>query len=188
MIELKTPLKESEVKKLSVEEFVSLTGTIFTARDKAHEFLLKNPSKEFKTLLKDSVIFHCGPIAKKESSEWKILSAGPTTSSRMNSFTPELIKKYKIKAIIGKGGMDSSVLKACKENSCVYLHTFSGCGALLSEKIQVENVSKLKEFGSPEAIWQLKVTDFPALVSMDAKGNSLHETLLKETIRRKNKK
>lgn len=182
LIELNTPLKKSVVEKLSVGDFVLLNGIIFTARDKAHAFLLKDDSVFFKLLLKNAVIFHCGPVAIKQDNGWKIFSAGPTTSDRLNAFAPELIEKFELKAIVGKGGMNSVVLQACKKNSCVYLHSFSGCGALLAQCVEkVEKVFKLEEFGVAEAIWQLRVKNFPAIVSMDCNGNSLHEKVLNES-------
>lgn len=174
LIELNIPFDKKQAQALCVADFVSLNGTLFTARDRAHAFFLSDNSSEFKTLLNNSVIFHCGPIAKKEQTGWKILSAGPTTSNRLNPFTPKLIEKFGLRAIIGKGNMNSAVAEACKNHSCVFLHTFSGCGALLAQCIEkVENVFKLQQFGIPEAIWQLKVKNFPAIVSIDCNGNML---------------
>jgi len=185
MIKLKTPLKEEDVRKLKIGDKVELNGTIFTARDMAHKYFIENPS-EFKEKLKNSVIYHCGPIAKKKK-EWKIIAAGPTTSIREEPYEAYIIKNYRIKAVIGKGGMGKKTLGALKKYGCVYLSVVGGAAALLANSIKkVKNVYKL-EFGVPEAIWELEVKNFPAIVTMDAKGNSLHKNILELSEKRYNK-
>lgn len=171
MISLKTPLKEEEILKLNVGDNVLLNGTIFTARDKAHVFLLENDFEK----VRNSVIYHCGPIIKNNEA----IAAGPTTSSRMNPYTPKLIEKYGVKGIIGKGGMDNSVLEALK-GKAVYFSALGGAAVIYAKAIKVNGVHKL-EFGMPEAIWEFEVNDFPVVVTMDAKGNSLYEEVYRKS-------
>jgi fumarate hydratase subunit beta len=171
MLKLKIPLSQKDISKLKIGDKVLLNGTIFTARDKVHEFLLRNDFKK----IENSVIYHCGPIVRG----FKIIAAGPTTSNRLNSFIPKLIQKYKIKAIIGKGGMDNSVLNALKGKS-VYFAAIGGAAVLYAELMKIKNVYK-KEFGMTEAIWELEVKDFPVIVAMDSKGNSLYDKVYQES-------
>lgn len=179
MIKLNIPLKKEDIVKLKVGDIVRLSGIIFTARDMAHKFLVENFSLKFKEMLDGSVIYHCGPIVKKEDNRWKVISAGPTTSIREEPYEKKVIKDYGVRAIIGKGGMGKDTLQALKEYGSVYLHATGGAAVLIAESIiQVKNVYKLEEFGIPEAIWELEVKDFPAVVTMDAYGNSLHDTIL----------
>lgn len=176
MIELETPLKEDDIRRLNVGDFVSLSGTIFTARDKAHLFFLEN---DFKSI-RNSIIYHCGPIVEKENGTYRIVAAGPTTSARMDKYTPQLIEKYGIKAIIGKGGMHKDVLNALKGRA-VYLSAIGGAALVYADSVvSIRNVYK-QEFGMPEAIWELEVKNLPAIVTMDSKGNSLHEDILNES-------
>jgi fumarate hydratase class I len=176
MITLNTPLKPDDIRKLRVGDTVLLNGHIFTGRDRAHLFFLRNDFAR----IKDAVIYHCGPIVRHENGAYDIVAAGPTTSARMNKYTPELIDKYGVKAIIGKGGMDREVLGALR-NRAVYLSGVGGAALIYADSIiKVRNVHKL-EFGTPEAIWELQVRNFPAVVTMDSKGNSLHEDVLNES-------
>lgn len=173
------PLSEREIKKLKIEDRIELSGTIFTARDKAHLYLLE--SDELKEKLTNGIIYHCGPIIKKGLFDYKIISAGPTTSERLSLYSPKIIKKYKIKAIIGKGGMDKKTSQAMKKHGCVYLAAIGGAGALIASAIKkVKNVYK-EEFGMPEAIYELEVENMPLIVAMDAKGNSIYEDVLRSS-------
>lgn len=173
------PLSEEKISKLKIGDKIELSGTIFTARDKAHLYLLK--SDELKEKLRDGIIYHCGPIVKKELFSYKIISAGPTTSERLSLYAPEIIKKYKIKAIIGKGGMDKKTLQAMKKYGCVYLAAIGGAGALIASTIKkVKNIYK-EEFGMPEAIYELEIENMPLIVAMDAKGNSVYEGVLESS-------
>lgn len=154
--------------RLKAGDKISLSGTIFTARDKAHLFLLENNFDK----VNNSIIYHCGPIIKDN----KVVAAGPTTSSRLNPYTSELIEKYNIRAIIGKGGMNKDVLSALKGRA-VYFAAVGGAGLVYAKNMKVTNVYK-QEFGMPEAIWELEVKDFPAIVAMDAHGRSIYEDVL----------
>ena len=134
-----------------------------------------------KDRLANGIIYHCGPIINKENSEIKIISAGPTTSERLSMYAPEIIKKYRIKAIIGKGGMDENTLRAMKEFGCVYLAATGGAGALIATKIiKIKNIYK-EEFGMPEAIYELEVEKVPLVVAMDSKGNSIYENIFNDS-------
>jgi len=164
---------------LKIGDKVELSGTLFTARDKAHLYLLE--SNGLKEKLKNGIIYHCGPIVKKELFGYKIISAGPTTSERLSLYAPEIIKKYKIKAIIGKGGMDKKTSQAMKKYGCVYFAAIGGIGTLIASSIKkVNNVYK-EEFGMPEAIYELEVENMPLIVAMDTKGNSIYEDVLKSS-------
>jgi|TARA_B100001971_G_C18206360_1_gene547866 tartrate/fumarate subfamily iron-sulfur-dependent hydro-lyase beta chain len=170
-IRLQTPVKGSDVKKLKIGDEVLISGTLFTARDMAHKFLIEENFEK----INHGIIYHCGPIVKKDNGRYKIISAGPTTSARMNIYMPELIKKYDIPLVIGKGGMDSLTQKALIKYNAVYLTAIGGTGALCSSSIvRVKNVYK-PEFGDTEAIWELEVRNFPAIVAMDSHGNSIYD-------------
>jgi fumarate hydratase subunit beta len=165
-------------RELKLGDVVEISGTIFAARDKAHDYILKNDNIE----IKNGIIYHCGPVIKENQA----VAAGPTTSARMNKFTPELIRRYNIKAIIGKGGMDKEVVDVMKEHGCVYLSAAGGAAVVLASKIKrIKNIYK-KEFGMAEAIYEFEVEDFPAIVTIDADGNSIHEKILEDS--RKNLK
>jgi fumarate hydratase class I len=185
VIKLNIPLDEKKARELNAGDLVELTGTIFLARDRVHKLLTEKIDEKFSEKLKNSVIYHCGPIAKKEKNEWIILSAGPTTSTRMEAFEYNVIRDYGIKGIIGKGGMKEKTLKALKEFGAVYFLAVGGTAALLAERIiKVKNVFFLEEFGIPEALWEIEVKNFPLIVSMDSKGKSLHEKVLEESTKK----
>jgi tartrate/fumarate subfamily iron-sulfur-dependent hydro-lyase beta chain len=170
-----TPLKDKDVRDLKIGDIVSITGTIYTARDETHLRLLEEGSP---VDLEGAVIFHCGPIVEKTDEGWEIVAAGPTTSSRMNSLEPKTIERFKIRGIIGKGGMDSNTLEAMKEYGCVYLAITGGAALLAAKSIErVESVYWL-DLSMPEAMWVLKVKDFgPLVVAMDTKGESIYANI-----------
>lgn len=180
--ELKTPLTRDDVKNLNAGDIVYLTGNVFTARDKAHKRILDfmRDGKKLPFELDSSVIYHCGPLVRKKKDSWEIVSAGPTTSARMDEMSPEIIKGFSVKAIIGKGGMNRQVLDALEESDCVYLAYTGGAGALAAEKIAgILDVFWL-DLSAPEAVWALKVVRFgPLVVAMDANGESLYTHQLK---------
>ena len=169
MIKLQTPLQRQDILKLKIGDEVLVSGTVFTARDKAHKFLAQSNFKP----IQGAVIYHCGPIVK----DGQIIVAGPTTSSRMNAFMPAIIKRYQTPAIIGKGGIDEATRKALKGRA-VYLSAIGGAACLYADKIKVVDVYK-KDFGLIESIWQLEVKDFPVIVTMDAHGRSLYDIVQK---------
>lgn len=171
---LKTPLSEEAVRKLNAGDRVLITGIIYTARDAVHKSLFEKKPKGFKEILGGSVIYHCGPIV----AENRVVSAGPTTSAREEPYMADLVGYYKIRAIIGKGGMGEKTLRALKETGCVYLAATGGAGALLAECVKGIRSVRFEEFGTPEAMWELQVEGFPAIVAMDSKGKSLYESVL----------
>jgi fumarate hydratase subunit beta len=176
---LTIPLKEEDIVKLKLNDRVYLTGTIITARDKAHQYLLKE-----KQLidLKGAVLYHCGPLVRKKDKGYEIISAGPTTSARMESYESDVIAKYRIRAVISRGGMGEKTKNALKKNKAVYLSAPGGAGVLLAESIiKVKDVLKIDEFGVPEALWILEVKDFPTIVTMDANGNSVYDEILRSS-------
>ena len=180
LIKLDTPISEEDVRKLKVGEVVSLSGTIFTGRDNVHRWLAKEAGSEVKGRLDGGVIYHCGPIVAREGEGWRVVSAGPTTSARMEPYMSDVIRECGVRAVVGKGGMGGKTLKALTDEGCVYLQAAGGAGALLASRIkEVRGVEKLSEYGAPEAMWALDVEGFPAVVSMDAHGESLHEKILR---------
>jgi len=169
---LETPLSKDDILKLRTGDVVYISGEIVTARDKAHQRALEEG--KFPANIENGALFHAGPIAKKNG-DWKIVAIGPTTSSRMNSLEPDFIKKFRISAIIGKGGMSSSVIEAMKGN-CIYLSMTGGCAALAAKSIRVVKDVHWPELGIPEAVWVLEVENLgPLVVGIDAEGNSIYK-------------
>jgi len=167
MKQLKTPLKKEDLLGLSAGEFIYLSGTVVTARDKAYKRALK--IKEFPVDLCDSVLFHAGPLVKKINEDWVIVSIGPTTSSRMNSMQRTFMELFRVSAVVGKGGMSPDIFK----DRGVYLAMCGGTAALGARCVkQVKQVHWL-DLGAAEAVWVLEVKMLgPLLVGVDCKGNS----------------
>jgi tartrate/fumarate subfamily iron-sulfur-dependent hydro-lyase beta chain len=180
MIPLTFPLTEEKIRALKVGDPVEITGTLFTGRDVVHKYLHEGGKLPAGINLRDGILYHCGPVVlKDEQGRWKVTAAGPTTSIREEPYQGAIIKQFGLRGVIGKGGMGDRTLAACKEHGCVYLHAVGGAAQVLAECIKaVKNVYFLKEFGSPEAIWELEVERFPVVVTMDAHGHSLHQEIL----------
>lgn len=176
---LQTPLNEERVRELHVGDRVVITGVIFTARDAVHKHLAAGGYLPPEADLRDGVIYHCGPVAVRgDDGRWQIVAAGPTTSCREEPYQAEIIRRFGVRAVIGKGGMGHKTLEALRQHGCVYLHAVGGAAQVLAECVTaVEDVWFLDEFGAPEAMWKLAVADFPAVVTMDANGNSFHELI-----------
>ena len=171
------PFTEEDVRSLKLGDTVEITGTIFTARDAAHQYLVSHPAPEQPAPdLTNAVIYHCGPVIVHDANgKWRVTAAGPTTSSREEPYEATLIERFGLKAIIGKGGMGPKTAEACKKFGCVYLHAVGGAAQILAASVvNIPNVYYYDQFGAPEAIWQFEVKDFPAVVTMDANGNSRH--------------
>lgn len=185
MRKLSTPISKEDIESLRVGDTVLVSGTIVTARDMAHKMMVEERPDFIREYLKDGVIYHCGPVVKKsENGEWSFVSAGPTTSSREEPYESEVIKEYGVRAIIGKGGMGKKTLEALSKYGAVYLHAIGGAGTLAAKRVKkVEKVFMLDEFGSPEAFWVVEAEDFPVVVTMDAKGNSLHAKVAEESLK-----
>ena len=174
------PLSKEDALSLNAGDMVSLSGLVVTGRDKVHKFLYnERPSKEqIPFNLEGSALYHCGPILKRDGDGYVIVSGGPTTSMRVEMYEAFVIEHYGLSCIIGKGGMGQKTKEALKMCSCVYMNAISGAGAFLADRIkQVKGGWLVEEFGAPEAMWLLEVEDFPALVTMDAHGRSLHEEI-----------
>ncbi len=170
-IHLTTPLTEEKIRSLKVGDVVLISGKMYTGRDAIHAHLMTNdPPVD----LHGQALYHCGPVTIKENGKWKITAAGPTTSSREEPYQSDIIKKYGVRAIIGKGGMGKKTLAALKEHGAVYLNAIGGAAQYYAKCITSVDGVDLEHFGLPEAMWHLSVTNFPAIVTMDAHGNSLH--------------
>ena len=180
MIQLSFPFTEEKIRALKVGDEVLLSGVVFTGRDAVHKFLHEGGELPEGVNLRDGIIYHCGPVVmKEEQGDWKVTAAGPTTSIREEPYQGAIIQQFGVRGVIGKGGMGDRTLAACQEHGCVYLHAIGGAAQVLAECIKrVRNVYLLEEFGSPEAIWELEVEEFPVVVTMDAHGNSLHKEVL----------
>ncbi len=170
---LTTPLSDEDVENLKAGDIVYLSGIIFTARDAAHKRLvdLIENKEELPFQLDGAVIYFVGPTPPKPGDP--IGSAGPTTSYRMDSYSPTLIK-HGLKGMIGKGKRNQEVKDACKEYKAVYFGATGGAGALLGKLIKEAKVIAYEELG-PEAVRMLRVEDFPVTVINDAYGNDLYE-------------
>ncbi len=158
---------------LKVGDMVSLSGTLYTGRDAVHKRL--HEGRKPPVVLKDQIIYHCGPVVlEKEDGSFEVKAAGPTTSIREEPYQWEVMRDHGIIGVIGKGGMGAKTLQGLKDYGCVYFHAVGGAAQVLAEKIvSVEGVY-WRDLGSPEAVWQLTVKDFPVVVTMDAHGDSLH--------------
>jgi fumarate hydratase class I len=170
---LSTPLTEEEIRKLKVGDVVLLNGRVYTGRDALHKYLLNHDSP---VDLSGAALYHCGPVMlKDEEGNWQVKAAGPTTSMREEPYQGDILRKFGIRAVIGKGGMGPKTLEALREVGAVYLNAIGGAAQFYAEKIEgVDGVDFLEEFGIPEAMWHLRVKDFLAVVTMDSHGNSLH--------------
>lgn len=173
-VKITLPISEKDVRQLKCGDIIYLSGTIYTARDAVHKYFYEGG--ESPVALEGMAVYHCGPVTiKDEDGNWQITAAGPTTSMREEPYMAKVIADNKIRFVIGKGGMGRETAKACIENGCVYLSAYGGCAQLLADKIvKVSNVYFYEEFGAPEAMWEMQVKGFPAVVTIDSKGGNLH--------------
>src|SRR5688572_1027721 len=163
---------------LKVGDVVLITGEVYTGRDAVHAHLMKNPPP---VDLNGAALYHCGPVMLKEGERWSVKAAGPTTSIREEPYQADVIKRYGVRAVIGKGGMGPKTLAAMKEFGAVYLNGIGGAAQYYARTVEKVLGVHLMEFGIPEAMWHLKVNGFAAIVTMDAHGNSLHADVEKTT-------
>ncbi|MEM2427601.1 MAG: FumA C-terminus/TtdB family hydratase beta subunit [Candidatus Hadarchaeales archaeon] len=178
MKELSLPASRKDTGWLRAGDLVFLTGEVVTARDQAHLRLaeLLRKGKDPPLNLKDGALYHCGPLAKREGREWRILSAGPTTSSRMDSLLPLLLPWLGVRVVIGKGGVGRETAEVMKEQGCVYLAFPGGCGALAARAVEEVRGVYWLELGIPEAMWVLRVRGLgPMVVAIDSRGRNLYE-------------
>jgi fumarate hydratase class I len=189
MRQITLPFNAETVLSLHVGDPVLLSGIMVTGRDAAHKWMVDTFTKQtrspegddlevyqaIKPLLDGGVIYHCGPVvAGLDTKEYRFVAAGPTTSTREEPYQGEVMRHFKVMGVIGKGGMGSQTLAACQEVPGVYLHAVGGAATLIGQTVErVLGVYKL-DFGVPEAMWVIEVKDFPAVVTMDAHGGSLH--------------
>jgi len=183
MIKLQTPIAEEPIRDLKLGDSVLLSGVIVTARDQGHKLMVDSKPDFLRPLLKESVIYHCGPVVRQEpDGSWRFVSAGPTTSIREEPYQADVICEYGVRGVIGKGGMGDRTAAGLKECGAVYFHAVGGAGTLIANSVvKVLEVHYLEEFGTPEAFWVIEVKDFPLVVTMDAMGNSLHRRIRDES-------
>jgi tartrate/fumarate subfamily iron-sulfur-dependent hydro-lyase beta chain len=189
MVQIKLPFDDKVIQSLKVGDSVSLSGIMVTGRDSIHKWLIETfirgnirPNPQDKViyesivpLLRGGAIYHCGPVVSGlETGDYQFVAAGPTTSTREEPYQGDVMRHFKLQGVIGKGGMGSKTLAACREVPGVYLHAIGGAASIIAQTVKkVVGVYKM-EFGVPEAMWVIEVQEFPAVVTMDAHGNSLH--------------
>ena len=152
-------------------DVVLVSGEIYTGRDAVHAYLMKHDSP---VKLQGSVLYHCGPVVLKDNGHYRITAAGPTTSIREEPYQAEIIERFGIRAVMGKGGMGARTLAGLNASGAVYLNAIGGAAQYYSRCIEEVLGVHLLEFGIPEAMWHIRVRDLPAIVTMDSHGNSLH--------------
>lgn len=195
-VSLKIPISDEEIRSLKVGDPVLLTGVMVTGRDAVHKwlsdtFIKKTQSatpddlgvfEALKPILNGGIIYHCGPVVSGlDTKKYRFVAAGPTTSIREEPYQGDVMRLFNLKGVIGKGGMGKKTLAACQEVPAVYFHAIGGAASYIAESVrEVLGVYKL-DFGVPEAIWVIDVVDFPAVVTMDANGNSLHESVREQS-------
>lgn len=189
MKKLTLPIPDDEIRALEVGDPVSLSGLMITGRDTVHKWMIDTFIKKqretqgdddavyevIKPILDGGAIYHCGPVVSGlDTGEYAFVAAGPTTSIREEPYQGDIMRHFNLKAVIGKGGMGTKTLAACSEVPGVYLHAIGGAASLIAQSVKnVRDVLKL-EFGVPEAMWVIEVQEFPAVVTMDSHGGSLH--------------
>jgi fumarate hydratase, class I len=171
-VALQAPISEQQIRALKVGDVVLISGRMFTGRDAVHAHLMKHePPVE----LSGGVLYHCGPVVVKNAhGDWQVTAAGPTTSIREEPYQADIVKRYGLRVVIGKGGMGAKTLAGLKESGAVYVNAIGGAAQFYARCIERVAGVSLMEFGTPEAMWHLDVKDFPAIVTMDSHGNSLH--------------
>jgi len=177
-IPLTLPVTGEQVRALKVGDDVLVSGRLITARDAAHRYLAQTDDPAIRAFAEDCFVYHCGPVVSQDpqSRQFRFVAAGPTTSIREEPWEAEVIARYRLRGVIGKGGMGARTLEALRQHGAVYLHAVGGLAVVLAKCVtRVAAVHKLDEFGVPEAIWCIEVKDFPAVVTMDSHGKSLHE-------------
>ena len=181
---LNTPITEEQIRKLKANDVVYITGTIVTARDQAHKRALQfyKEGKKLPISLAGLAVFHCGPIVKKSGDSWVVVAAGPTTSTRMDIFEDEFIENFKVRVIIGKGGMGKRTTDAMKKFGAIYGAFTGGAAVLAAKAIKSVRTVEWFDLGMPEALWIFEAEEFgPLTVAIDAHGNNLFEDVKERT-------
>ncbi|MFN2216085.1 MAG: FumA C-terminus/TtdB family hydratase beta subunit [Anaerolineales bacterium] len=192
MNKINIPISDATIRGLKVGDPVLLNGIMLTGRDTVHKWMIdtfirktREPQgndievyKAIKPILKDSLIYHCGPVVSGlDTKEYKFVAAGPTTSIREEPYQAEVMQHFGLKGVIGKGGMGPKTLQGCQDAPAVYFHAIGGAASLIAQRVKkVHGVYKM-EFGVPEAMWIIEVEDFPVVVTMDTHGDSLHAVI-----------
>ena len=192
MKELTIPVSAADIRELHTGDTVALTGILATGRDAVHKWMIdtfirktREPQgddleiyEKIKPIFKESLIYHCGPVVSGlDTGDYKFVAAGPTTSIREEPYQSEVMAHFDMRGVIGKGGMGPKTLLGCQEIPAAYFHAVGGAATLIAESVEkVLDVYKL-DFGVPEAIWVLKVNQFPVVVTMDSHGESIHATV-----------
>lgn len=176
---LSYPFREKDVRSLRAGDVVSLSGRIYTGRDKLHKWFADG--LPLPVDFQDGALYHCGPVVVREGDgTWRVVAAGPTTSVRENPYEPEFIEKTGVRIVIGKGGMDARTLEAMRRHGCIYVQAVGGAAAVSAAAVRrVAGVSLLAEFGAAEAVWHFDVEGFQGVVAMDAHGLSLFDSVRK---------
>ncbi|WP_242344728.1 fumarate hydratase C-terminal domain-containing protein [Anaeromyxobacter terrae] len=180
---LTLPLDDETVRSLHVGDEVLFSGRMITAREAAHRVLLRELDPTVKRLVEGRFIYHCGPVVAEDPAThaWRFAAAGPSSSLREEPYQAEVIARYGVRGVVGKGGMGPATLAALAAHGAVYLHAVGALAVGLARRVvRVHGVHKLDELGVREAIWDIEVKDFPAIVTMDAHGESLHARLERE--------
>ncbi len=184
---LMAPLSEADVRSLKLGDTVYMYGSVITGRDEMHirALELAREGKEVPGDIEGSVLFHCGPIMlQRDDGRWSVIAAGPTTSARMNKLEPEMIRRFHIRAIIGKGGMSDEVAEAMKEVGCVYLAATGGAAISMAEGLKECVGVEWMDLGMAEAMWRFNTDRLgPLIVAMDAEGNSLYKKVQESLVR-----
>jgi len=196
---ISVPISDEAIRDLKIGDFVLLSGIIVTGRDTVHKWFMDSfiaktvpvsaedaqVYEELKALLQDGVIYHCGPVVSGlQDKNYHFVAAGPTTSIREEAYQGLVMEHFHMKGVIGKGGMGAKTLAACAKIPGVYFHAIGGAASLIAESVKkVLGVYKL-EFGVPEALWVIQVEDFPVVVTMDSHGNSLHDEIQKQSLKK----
>lgn len=197
MREITIPISPETIRELHTGDTVALTGVLATGRDAVHKWMIdtfirktREPAGDdlevyeaIKPIFEESLIYHCGPVVSGlETGDYKFVAAGPTTSIREEPYQSEVMHHFNMRGVIGKGGMGASTLQACQDVPAAYFHAIGGAATLIAQSVEeVIGVYKL-DFGVPEAIWVLKVNQFPVVVTMDSHGKSIHEDVEKTSM------
>ncbi len=174
---LTLPVGADAIRELHVGDEVLVCGRVVTAREPAHRRLARAVDPALRGLLEGRIVYHCGPVAVQDpaSRAWRIVAAGPSTSVREEPWEADVISSYGLRGVMGKGGMGERTLAALRDHGAVYLHAVGGLAVTLARRVvRVHGVHLLDELGVAEALWDLELKDFPAVVTMDAHGESLH--------------
>ncbi len=182
-VHIQTPLSEEKVRSLKVGDVVLVSGKVYTGRDEVHKYLSHHdlPASLPANALQGALLYHCGPVMLKKGEQWSVQAAGPTTSIREEPYQADLIKRFGIRAVMGKGGMGKKTQGALQETGAVYLNAIGGAAQFYARCMRRVDGVHMMEFGIPEAMWEIEVENLPAIVTMDAHGQSLHAGIEQES-------